>query len=101
MKILLKYGIPPLIPLFIIICIAILSAKYLPIFNGKPFLDYFPRLPENHISKFVETGFVDIIGVVASKPEEFDKRLRFYLLVEKLIEIESGNRLINSLSITI
>ncbi|MBF0377904.1 MAG: DNA internalization-related competence protein ComEC/Rec2 [Desulfamplus sp.] len=93
MKLLLKYGIPPLIPLFIIICIAILFAKYLPIFNGKPFFDYFPRLPENHISKFVETEVVDVVGVVASKPEEFDKRLRFDFLVEKLIEIESGSKI--------
>ncbi|MBF0572263.1 MAG: DNA internalization-related competence protein ComEC/Rec2 [Desulfamplus sp.] len=93
MKVLLKYGIPPLIPLFIIICLFIISAKYFPIFNGKSLFEYFPRLPENHISKFVETGVVDVIGIIASKPEELDKRLRFDLVVQKLTDIERVNKI--------
>ncbi|MBF0414016.1 MAG: DNA internalization-related competence protein ComEC/Rec2 [Desulfamplus sp.] len=74
MRIFFKYGIPPLIPLFFFLCITITAANYLPVFNGTPLFDLFDRLPENHVSKFVDKGIMNITGTVVSKPEKFDNQ---------------------------
>jgi len=46
-----------------------------------------PRLPANHVSRFVNSGPWRIIGVVDSRPLEFESRTKFVLRVERL---ESG-----------
>lgn len=75
LKFFVKYGVPPLIPLFLLLCIATTVANYLPVFNGKTLYDIFSRLPENHITQFADKGVMSITGTISSKPEEFDNNL--------------------------
>lgn len=108
MKIFLKYGIPPLIPLFLSLCTAIIIATYLPVFNSKSIFDLLPPLPQNHISKFADKGTIYITGTIVSKPEIFNKqsetldkyqssysnnsrRVSFELSVERVAQIENGS----------
>ncbi|MBF0209461.1 MAG: DNA internalization-related competence protein ComEC/Rec2 [Desulfamplus sp.] len=91
MKILLKYQIPPLIPLFISICIGITAFNYIPIFGEKSFSDLFFSPPQNHISHFADKGAFNITAIITSEPEEFenqygkfDKRIRFNILVKSI-----------------
>jgi competence protein ComEC len=43
-----------------------------------------PRFPENHVSHFVGSGPWRIVGVVDSRPLEFESRSQFVLRVERL-----------------
>ena len=43
-----------------------------------------PRLPANHVSRFINSGHWRIIGVVDARPLEFETRTKFVLRVECL-----------------
>lgn len=43
-----------------------------------------PRLPENHVGRFIDTGPWEITGTVDARPLEFESRTRFALRVEHL-----------------
>jgi len=43
-----------------------------------------PRFPDNHVSRFLDTGPWRIIGVVDARPLEFESRTRLVLRVERL-----------------
>ena len=43
-----------------------------------------PRLPANHVSRFVDSGAWRIIGVVDARPLEFESRTKFVLRIERL-----------------
>ncbi len=49
-----------------------------------------PRFPDDHVSRFVDTGTWEITGVVDSRPEGFENRTRFFLRVEEL-RARAGN----------
>jgi len=48
----------------------------------QPWVD--PRFPEDHISRFLDTGPWRIVGVVDDRPLEFESRTRLVLRVERL-----------------
>lgn len=43
-----------------------------------------PHFPENHVSRFVDSGPWRIIGVVDARPLEFESRIQFVLRAERL-----------------
>ena len=48
----------------------------------QPWVD--PRFPEDHISRFLDSGPWRIVGVVDARPLEFESRTKFVLQVERL-----------------
>ncbi|NJL59400.1 MAG: DUF4131 domain-containing protein [Desulfobacteraceae bacterium] len=44
----------------------------------------YPQLPANHISRFCEDQYQEVIGIIAEEPLSKDNRIRFVLQAEKL-----------------
>jgi competence protein ComEC len=60
-----------------------------------------PRLPANHVSRFVDSGPWRIVGVVDGRPLEFESRSQFVLRVERLESGDDGHAVSGRLRVTV
>lgn len=60
-----------------------------------------PRFPENHVSRFADSGPWRILGVVDARPLEFESRSQFVLRVERLASAAEARAATGLLRVTV